>query len=126
MNEVVKLERYDVVAIVTGMGPKLATEATSRLLDAVRVERVGIERAVRARAVLVQEIDVPVVDQRLRREQVVRLVARVVGTIEGVEPDRRCVGAEKDEPDSGGTPPHDRSLAHGCGVFYEYSIAGGF
>jgi nucleoside phosphorylase len=32
----------EVVAIVTGMGPKLATEATARLLDAVRVERVVV------------------------------------------------------------------------------------
>lgn len=32
----------EVVAIVTGMGPKLATEATSRLLDAVLVERVVV------------------------------------------------------------------------------------
>jgi nucleoside phosphorylase len=39
----------EVVAIVTGMGPKLATKATSRLLDAVNVERVivvGITGAV--------------------------------------------------------------------------------
>jgi nucleoside phosphorylase len=39
----------EVVAIVTGMGPKLATEATCRLLDAVPVERVivvGITGAV--------------------------------------------------------------------------------
>ena len=42
----------EVVAIVTGMGPKLATEATSRLLDAVRVDRVvvvGITGAVENR-----------------------------------------------------------------------------
>jgi adenosylhomocysteine nucleosidase len=32
----------EVVAIVTGMGPKLATEATTRLLDAVKVERVVV------------------------------------------------------------------------------------
>jgi nucleoside phosphorylase len=32
----------EVVAIVTGMGPKLATEATSRLLDAVGVDRVVV------------------------------------------------------------------------------------
>jgi adenosylhomocysteine nucleosidase len=39
----------EVVAIVTGMGPKLATKATSRLLEAVEVERVivvGITGAV--------------------------------------------------------------------------------
>ena len=38
----------EVVAIVTGMGPKLASEATTRLLDAVSVDRVivvGITRA---------------------------------------------------------------------------------
>lgn len=32
----------EVVAIVTGMGPRLATDATTRLLDAVSVERVVV------------------------------------------------------------------------------------
>lgn len=36
------LSGRDVVAIVTGMGPKLATEGTNRLLDAVDVERVVV------------------------------------------------------------------------------------
>jgi adenosylhomocysteine nucleosidase len=43
------LEGREVVAIVTGMGPKLATEATEQLLDAVHVDRVlvvGITGAV--------------------------------------------------------------------------------
>ena len=34
------LDGREVVAIVTGMGPKLASEATTRLLDAVSVDRV--------------------------------------------------------------------------------------
>ncbi len=34
------LDGREVVAIVTGMGPKLASEATNRLLDAVSVDRV--------------------------------------------------------------------------------------
>jgi adenosylhomocysteine nucleosidase len=37
-----KLDGRDVVAIVTGMGTKLATEATERLLDAMPVERVVV------------------------------------------------------------------------------------
>jgi nucleoside phosphorylase len=43
------LDGREVVAIVTGMGPKLATEATERLLDAVNIDRVlvvGITGAV--------------------------------------------------------------------------------
>ena len=74
--------------------------------DAVGVERAGIERAVGAFPVLVGKVDAAVLDDRLRGQQVVRLVARVVGAAERVEPERRGVDREQDEPECGAAPPH--------------------
>ena len=65
----------------------------------VAIEEVRIELAPLARGALVSHVEVPVVDQRLRRQQVVRLVAAVVRAVEGVEPERRGVDADEDEPE---------------------------
>jgi len=68
-------------------------------LAAVAVELVRVEVGVAARRELVQHVDVAVVDERVRREQVVRLVAAVVGAPEGIEPERGGVDAEQEQPE---------------------------
>jgi hypothetical protein len=68
-------------------------------LAAVPVELVRIELVVGALAVLVEHVHVAVVDQRLRRQEVVRLVAPVVGLGERVEPERGGVDAEQQQPE---------------------------
>ena len=75
---------------------------------AVPVERVRIELGVGACRVLVEQVDVAVVDDRLRAQQVVRLVPAVVGRVEGVQPERGGVGGEQQQPEGGGA-------AHGAG-----------
>jgi hypothetical protein len=73
-------------------------------LLAVAVEVVGIEVVVGPRGVLVLDVHVAVVQQRLRRQQVVRLVTAVVGVAERVEAERGRVDAEQDEPEGEGAP----------------------
>jgi hypothetical protein len=70
----------------------------------VPVEVVGIEVVVRARGVLVADVDVAVVEQRLGGEQVVRLVATVVGVAESVEADGGRVDPEEEQPEGEGAP----------------------
>src|SRR3954451_21695257 len=65
----------------------------------MRVELAWIERVVRTRAVLVGEVDVAVLDDGLRGEQVVRLVSPVVRRAERVQADRAGVDGEQDEPE---------------------------
>ena len=72
---------------------------------AVLVERVGVEARVGARRVLVGHVDVAVLHERLRREQVVRLVAGVVGVSEGMKPEGGRVGSEQQQEEGGG-PSH--------------------
>ena len=71
-------------------------------LPSVRPQLVRVEVRVRARVVLVAHVHVAVVDDRVRRQQVVRLVAAVIGAGEGVEPDRRGVDAEEEQPEGEG------------------------
>src|SRR6185312_5997134 len=77
----------------------------------VRPELVRIELGVGAMPVLVADVDVAVVDDRVRREQVVRLVASVVGAGERVEPDRGGVDAEEQQPEGEGATHWRRTLA---------------
>jgi hypothetical protein len=81
-------------------------EAPLRLL-AVLVQVVRVEIVVGATCVLVVDVDVAVGDERLRREQIMGLVAGVVGVAEGVEPEGRGVNAEEEKPD-GRRPSHPR------------------
>jgi hypothetical protein len=62
----------------------------------VPVERVGVELAIGARAVLVGHVEVAVRDERVRGEQVVGFVAGVVRAAEGVQADGRRVCGEED------------------------------
>ena len=71
-------------------------------LPSLRVEPVRVEVRVGALRVLVAHVHVAVVHDRVRREQVVRLVAAVVGAGECVEPDRRGVDAEEEQPEGKG------------------------
>jgi hypothetical protein len=87
--------------------PVRLVEATLGLL-AVPVERVGVEICVGALGVLVRDVGVPVLHERLRCEQVVRLVAAVVGVAEGVEADGGRVDAEEEQPE-GERAPHGPS-----------------
>ena len=73
-------------------------------LLAVTLEVVGIEVVVGPRGVLVLDVHVAVVEQRLGRQQVVRLVTAVVGVAERVEADSGRVDAEQDEPEGEGAP----------------------
>ena len=73
-------------------------------LAAVNVELVGVEAREVARGVLVLHVDVPVLDDRLRRQEVVRLVAAVVRLAEGIEPQRGRVGRQQEHPEGGGSP----------------------
>ena len=77
----------------------------------VALEHVRVPVAIRARRVLVAQVDVVVGDDRLGRQQVVRLVAAELRSPERVQPDRRGIGREQDEPDGGGTAHalHDRA-----------------
>jgi hypothetical protein len=72
---------------------------------AVLVEVVGVELVVGARGVLILDVHVPVVHERLRGQQVVRLVARVLGGPERVQPEGGRVDAEE-EREEGSGPPH--------------------
>ena len=77
---------------------------------AVPVELVGVEVAVVAVAVAIRDVEVAVVDQRLRGEQVVRLVAAVVRVPEDVKPEGRRVDGEQQDPQRG-RPRHHRMAA---------------
>jgi hypothetical protein len=77
-----------------------------RLL-AVLVQLVRVEVVVGAGAVLVVYVQVPVFDDRLRREKIVGLIAAVVGVPEGIQPDGGGVDTEEQEPEGGG-PSHGR------------------
>ncbi|MGH2744879.1 MAG: hypothetical protein ACRDN8_20820 [Thermoleophilaceae bacterium] len=68
------------------------------------VEVVRVEVLVRARGVLVLDVDVPVFEQRLGGEQVVRLIAPVVGVAERIEADGGRVDAEQEQPEGEGAP----------------------
>jgi hypothetical protein len=68
----------------------------------VAVELVGIEVLVGAGDVLVANVDVGLVEERLGRQQVVRLVPAVVGVPEGVEADGGRVDAEEEQPEGEG------------------------
>jgi hypothetical protein len=72
---------------------------------------VGVELGVGALPVLVAHVHVAVVDDRVGREQVVRLVARVVGAGERVEPERGGVDAEEQQPEGKGATHWRRTLA---------------
>ena len=75
-------------------------------LHTLRLEHQGVEGGVLARRVLVEHVEIAVLDQRLGSQQVVRLVAAVVGAGEGVEPERPGVHREQQEPEEGGARPH--------------------
>ena len=77
--------------------PEGLVEAPVGLL-APALEVVGIEVRVGALGVLVADVEVAVIDQRLDRQQIVRLVAAVVGVAEGVEAEGGRVDAEEHEP----------------------------
>jgi hypothetical protein len=81
-------------------------ETTVRLL-AVPVQVVRVEVVVRPGGVLVLDVDIAVLDKRLGGEQIVRLVAGVVGVAERVESEGRRVGGEEEEPE-GRRPSHGR------------------
>jgi hypothetical protein len=80
-------------------------------LAAMRVQLVGVEAGVGALGVLVAHVHVAVVDDRLRRQQVVRLVAPVVGGTEGVQADGGRVDAEQQQPEGKGATHRRRTLA---------------
>jgi len=69
---------------------------------AVHVEVVGVEAGVLARGVVVEHVEVAVLDQRARGQQVVGLVAAVVGRTEGVEAQRRRVERQQRDEDRDG------------------------
>jgi len=71
-------------------------------LPPVRPQLVRIELPVRPLGVLVAHVDVAVVDERLRGQQVVRLVAAVIRAAERVQPERRGVDAEQQQPEREG------------------------
>jgi hypothetical protein len=73
-------------------------------LLAVPIELVGIEVLVGACGVLVPDVDVAIVEERLGREQVMGLIAAVVGVPEGVEADRGRVDPEQEQPEGEGAP----------------------
>jgi len=64
---------------------------------AVLVELVGVEGGVGLGHVLVGHVHVAVALERLGREEVVGLVAAVVGVAEGVEAEGRGVDAEEEQ-----------------------------
>jgi hypothetical protein len=68
----------------------------------VRPQLVRVEVRVHARPVLVEHVHVAVVDDRVRRQQVMRLVAAVVRAGERLEPDRGGVDAEEEQPEGEG------------------------
>jgi len=63
---------------------------------------VGIELGVGAARVLVAHVYVAVLDDRLRRQEVVRLVAGVIRPAERRQPERRGVDAEEEQPEGEG------------------------
>ena len=71
-------------------------------LAAVGAELVRVEVRVRALVVLVEHVHVAVVDDRVGRQEVVRLVAAVIGAPERLESDRRGVDAEEEQPEGEG------------------------
>jgi hypothetical protein len=71
---------------------------------ALPVQRIGVEAGVAAAAVVIADVDVAVLDERPRRQQVVRLIARVVGAAERVQAERGGVGAEQDQEEGYGQP----------------------
>jgi hypothetical protein len=73
-------------------------------LLAVPVEVVRIEVRVGPRGVLIPDVDVAVVQQRLRGEQVMRLVTPVVRVAERIEAERGRVDAEQQQPEGEGAP----------------------
>jgi hypothetical protein len=95
---------------------RLGEAAIQRL--AVHVERVGVEVRVLARLEVVEHVEVAVARERLRSEQVVGLVARVIGPAERVEAERGGIRGEQRQPEqsaagegSGGA----EAAAHGAG-----------
>ena len=72
---------------------------------------VGIELGVRVVGVLVEHVHVAVLDDRLRGQQVVRLVAAVLRRAERVQPQRRRVGGEQQQPEGEGATHRRRTLA---------------
>ena len=76
----------------------------------VAVEFVRIEAGVGALGVLVEHVDVAVLDDRLGGQQVVRLVAAVVGGAERVQAQRGRVGGEQQEPEGEGATHRRRTL----------------
>jgi hypothetical protein len=80
-------------------------------LAPVRAQLVGVEAGVGALPVLVEHVHVAVVDDRVRREQVVRLVAAVIRARECVEPERCRVDAEQQQPEGEGATHRRRTLA---------------
>jgi hypothetical protein len=80
-------------------------------LAPVRAQRVGVEARVGALPVLVEHVHVAVVDDRVRREEVVRLVTAVVRPRERVEPQGGRVDAEQQQPEGEGATHRRRTLA---------------
>ena len=72
-------------------------------LHSVLVEGVGVELGVGARGELVVHVHVVVALERFGRQQVVRLVAGVVGLVEGVEAESGGVDAEEHEEEGRGS-----------------------
>ena len=83
----------------------------------VPVQLVGVEGLVLARVVVIEHVDVTVLDERVRRQQVVRLVAGVVGVPERVKAQRGGVGSEQDDPEQRSPLPHCRAItSSSCGA----------
>ena len=78
---------------------------------AVAAQRVRIEVGVRTVGVLVEHVDVAVLDDRLRGQQVVGLVAAVVRGPEGAQAERGRVGGEQQQPEGEGATHRRRTLA---------------
>jgi hypothetical protein len=74
-------------------------------------ELVGVEPGVRAVGVLVEHVHVAVLDDRGCGEQVVRLVAGIVGPAEGIQSEGGCVDGEQQQPEGEGATHRRRTLA---------------
>jgi hypothetical protein len=77
----------------------------------VGAQVVRIEVGVRPPRVLVEDIHVPVLDDRLSGEQVVGLVAGVVRVPEGAQAERGRVDPEEQQPEGEGASHRRRTLA---------------
>jgi hypothetical protein len=92
-------------------------------LAPVAVEVVRVEVLVLAREVLVAHVDVAVLHERLRRQQVVRLVPRIVGVGERVEAEGGGVGGQQDDEEHGGARHRPQPTRTGRGPVARAAVA---